>query len=555
MLHLAEVKKQPRGIIGGLKSELKLLARQEKDQTWIPIPGEETVVCDYVNNLGEGALVLVNLGGNRQIQGPLELAGAKLVRQLQNFSRLLEKNKTEDERIEMWKQSLTAQAEVLNQREEEISLLYEQMEAKEKEFEDLDRQRQEIEERWASLKEEQQKLEQVKQRQLLVLNEQQSTKIKELTTQFSRDVENTNVLKENLNKILEIFKTKQENLDNHSRQLEQYQQQLETKTKEIENLGEQLKNRKQQLESAQKEFEKAEKDWQIEKILLKNKQEYLLRIGEQLQGINQLQNELNRIESGEVSGDMVMDVEYLENMPLGDLQKEVARLEIDLKKDVNFVNEQEDELKYHSTVVSDLQQKIKVANQDERLALEGDLADAQESKRMLDETLQGQRPKLRKKRQILIQYLRVLKRRQGDIELETGQDKINLEPLQLQLESQQSLLEQQKQKLEADIDHMGQNLQKTAEWLQQQQNGYKLQEVEIQNQEESWLEGKLELKALQSRVQIHEEVLQPIQNFLNQMREKLHSMETLLNQVQEGDQEKNRFGFELQEILSNLLTN
>jgi hypothetical protein len=55
--------------------------------------GEDILTCDETDSLGEGALLLVNLSNNRQLQGNPELAGAEMVRQLQKISRLMERSK------------------------------------------------------------------------------------------------------------------------------------------------------------------------------------------------------------------------------------------------------------------------------------------------------------------------------------------------------------------------------------------------------------------------------------------------------------------------------
>ncbi|MFN4849051.1 pilus motility taxis protein HmpF, partial [Microcystis sp.] len=120
MLYLAEVKKQTKGFIGGYKTELKLLACQHKDQTWSAIAGNDILTYDETNSIGEGALLLVNLSDNRQLQGNPELAGAEMVRQLQKISRLMERNKEDQEKIDQWKQSLTYQSEILNRQKMEM---------------------------------------------------------------------------------------------------------------------------------------------------------------------------------------------------------------------------------------------------------------------------------------------------------------------------------------------------------------------------------------------------------------------------------------------------
>jgi len=120
VLYLAEVKKQTRGFMSGSRTEIKLLACQHNDQTWSPVPGDEVIALDECDQMGEGTLLMVNLGNNRQIQGEPQTAAPELVRQLQKLSRLSEKLKTQQEEIEQWKQSLTYQSQELARREAEI---------------------------------------------------------------------------------------------------------------------------------------------------------------------------------------------------------------------------------------------------------------------------------------------------------------------------------------------------------------------------------------------------------------------------------------------------
>ncbi|HEY9297900.1 MAG TPA: hypothetical protein VIQ31_16370, partial [Phormidium sp.] len=119
MLYLAEVLQKKSGPFGGNKTDLKLLACQ-RGESWSGVGGDEVVPLspDEASKYGDGALVLVELGGNRQVQriNP----GRELVGILQNFSRLQEKYKTKEEEIEQWKESLTYQAHELNRREMEI---------------------------------------------------------------------------------------------------------------------------------------------------------------------------------------------------------------------------------------------------------------------------------------------------------------------------------------------------------------------------------------------------------------------------------------------------
>ncbi len=162
MLYLAEVKKQTKGFIGGYKTELKLLACQHKDQTWSAIAGNDILTYDETNSIGEGALLLVNLSDNRQLQGNPELAGAEMVRQLQKISRLMERNKEDQEKIDQWKQSLTYQSEILNRQKMEMEARIDQIERIEAEFDYLEGKRQELENLKQQLQEQQRHLEEEK---------------------------------------------------------------------------------------------------------------------------------------------------------------------------------------------------------------------------------------------------------------------------------------------------------------------------------------------------------------------------------------------------------
>ena len=146
MLYLAEVQKQKTGFMGAAKAELKLLACQRADQSWNPVPGEEVISAslEEASKLSDGALVLADLNpANRQVQR-IQEAGRPLVGILQNFSRQLEKSKSQEEEIEQWKQSLTFQSQELNRREMEMEARLEQLQQIEEDFERLEAQRQEI---------------------------------------------------------------------------------------------------------------------------------------------------------------------------------------------------------------------------------------------------------------------------------------------------------------------------------------------------------------------------------------------------------------------------
>ena len=144
MLYLAEVKKQKSGFMGS-ETKLKLLAYQRNDQSWVSEQGEDLIAAEQAGNFGDGALVMVNLDASRKIQNEPQPAGSKLVANLQQFSRQLEKLKGKEEEIEDWKQSLTIQSNELNRREMEMEARWEELDNMEEELQFLEQQRQETE--------------------------------------------------------------------------------------------------------------------------------------------------------------------------------------------------------------------------------------------------------------------------------------------------------------------------------------------------------------------------------------------------------------------------
>lgn len=143
MLYLAEVQKQKGGLLGGGKTELKLLACQRTDQSWSTV-SEEVLPAEEASKLSDGVLVLVEINPNRKVQ-QIQEAGRPLVNILQKFSRQVEKLKVREEEINQWKQSLTFQAQELNRREMDMEARLEQLQQMEDEFQCLKAQQQEVE--------------------------------------------------------------------------------------------------------------------------------------------------------------------------------------------------------------------------------------------------------------------------------------------------------------------------------------------------------------------------------------------------------------------------
>lgn len=581
MLYLAEVQKKSGGILGGSKADLKLLACQRTDQSWSGVPGDEIVPlpAEEVNRLTDGVLVIVNLGGNRQLQGACEPAGGRLVNMLQNFSRLLEKSKSQEEEIEQWKQSLTYQSQELNRREMEMESRLEQMQAMEEEAqrlegqlqdlerakeetarlrEEFERNRQELEGAWEHLRGEQRRLEeqQANYQPVAGLDEQQAAVIQELLERLSAAVAPTDAVREQLNLAFEVVNTQQSVLESQWQEWEQQQAQASELQGEVDQQSSELENRKQELQQVQVSFDQAKAQLKVQQNALEIKQDAAHMLSLQLRTQDELYQELARLAatSAGVTISQKVDLEALENMPLGELQEVVQNLQQDLEKVKRFVNDQEEELTFQRQAIEELQEKIAGASEYDRISLETERADEQDRYQLLDESLIGSRRNLREREEILNQHQRVMRRRQGVTE-SNGSDnqKIDLGPILSQLDGQRQQQAEELQKLESQIEQMHRSISQAEELIRHQSGEQEAKLQEIQYLENNWQTMRESMAQMWGKVNLYQETLQPRQDSLNELRQRLEAIANALNQIQEtGDYQLQAIS-EMRQVIANVI--
>jgi DNA repair exonuclease SbcCD ATPase subunit len=526
VLYLAEVKKQTRGFIGGYKTELKLLACQHNDQTWSSIPGDDILTYDESNSMGEGMLLLVNLSNNRQLQGTPELAGAEMVRQLQKISRLMERNKEDQEKIEQWKQSLTYQSEILNREKMEMEARIEQIEQIESEFEYLERQRQELEALKQQLSEQQRRIEegQINLSSSPNLSPEQQQFIQSLAERLANNHDPGNSPAQILNSTLESVRGQQAVLNSHWQNLEEQRREIERRQDENEQMLNHLEQRARELQMSRSALETAKVQLQIQETVLAQKRELCDRLNLTLQTIDSTRQMLIRLAQGEdLDFDGKIDLEALEKMPLEDLEILVNNWQNDLDRLAVFVNDQEEELTLQSETVEELEAKIATVDESERANLEAELAEEQERKGMLTETLVGQRRNLRERQAIRSQHLKILQRRQGILSPEDAQ-KCSFEPVLILLgDNYQNNLEES-QRLATEIERLQENLQHTRDGIDSQWSDLNQKTREFEEYDQQWREANLELVRLKTQVQQYEKLLQPVQDHLDEIRQKLEAV-------------------------------
>ena len=108
-----------------------------------------------------------------------------------------------------------------------------------------------------------------------------------------------------------------------------------------------------------------------------------------------------------------LDKSELQFAPIDKLEAMIQHLQQDLLDLGRLLKEQEDELLAQRQKVKRLKRKANLANENELFYLENQLNQEQERKRMLDETLIGQRRNLAKRREMLYQYQQILEARKN----------------------------------------------------------------------------------------------------------------------------------------------
>jgi hypothetical protein len=526
VLYLAEVKKQIRGFIGGYKTELKLLACQHNDQTWSAIPGEDILTYDETNSLGEGALLLVNLSNNRQLQGNPELAGAEMVRQLQKIARLMERSKKDQEKIEEWKQSLTYQSEILNRQKMEMETRIEQIEQIEAEFEYLERKRQELETLKQQLNEQQRHLEegQINFNSSPNLSPEKQQFIRSLAERLANNHHRGNSPSQILHSTLESVQEQQNILNSCWQSLEEQKKAVENRQFANNEMLDYLEQRARELQTSRGALETAKIQLQIQETVLSQKQELFESLNLTLQTTDSTRQMLLRLLQGEeLDLDGKIDLEAPEKMPLEELESLVKNLQTDLKRWEIFVNDQEEELTLQCQTVEELEARMATIDESERANLEEELAEEQEKKGMLAATLVGQRRNLQERQAIRSQHLKILQRRQGILSPEDAQ-KCSFEPLLILLEDSYQNNLQESQRLAAEIKRLQEDLPKNRDTIDEQWSDLEQKTREFEEQERQWRDANLALLRLKTQVQQYETFLQPVQDQLDQIRQKLETI-------------------------------
>ncbi|MEG4351142.1 pilus motility taxis protein HmpF [Microcoleus sp. LAD1_D5] len=580
MLYLAEVQKQRSGFgLGGGKAELKLLACQRGEHNWSAVPGDDAIPVEEANKFNDGTLVLVELSASKQVQR-IQEAARQLVSILQNFSRLQDKFKDKEEEIEQWKASLTFSSQELNRREMEMQAREEQLAQMEEELErleaqrseientrdeanrlreEVDRSRVEIETAWEQLRGEQQRVAQQQSEvpQGAVVDEQQTQRIQELMQKLGGAIASAQGVREQLNQSFGAVGAQQAILDQHWQQLEQKQSIAQQQQEEVDRQNQSLQNRWQEWYQSQEALAQARAELKGQQSSLSAKQEQAQSVSLQVRAVEDLYQQLSRLASasGAAGTQQKVDVSSLEKMPVEELQGLVQHLQQDLEKVFRFVNDQEEELTLQRETIEELQGKIQAASEYDRMALENEMADELESYQMLNETLVGQRLRLQEREDVLKQHQAVLWRRLGTgnaPKQERGD--IDLGPIVAQLNTQRQQQSQELQRLENEIPQVREAISQIEANVNRQNGESEAKRYELKQLEQNLFNQRGAVAQLWGRVNVYQEMLQPVQDNLNALRQKLEAVAGELDRVQETGDEQDRVVSDLRQVLSGLIT-
>ncbi len=573
MLYLAEVIQKKGGIIGGGKSELKLLACQRSEQNW-SAASDEAVQSDEASRFSPGTLLLVDLTANKQVQRVQE-AGRPLVSILQNFSRLQEKFKNQEDEIEQWKQSLTYQSQELNRREMEMEARHEQLQQLEEDFEQLEQQRQQFEttrdeilRQQAELERNRQELEgawdqlqgqkrqvdeqQSELQQASVLDDQQAQAIQALLSRLSSSHFSPGLMQEQINQASELANQHQAILSQHWQNLDQQRQTYEQTQEEVDRQSQDLDRGWQEWHQAQEALEQARAEAKLQQAILQTKQDYAQMLGLQIQHHDDLHQQLCRLAEGMESNVSSIDVEAVEKLSLDELQRVIQEFQRDFEMSSGFVNGQEEELEFKQKELEELKVKIGQSGEYDRIALESELADEQDAYQFLNQTLVGQRRSLKEKEGILRQHRSILARRQGKNDPEAKADGIDLSQVLTQIDGLRQQQAEELQKIESELEQIGSLIQEAQEMADRRSSDQEAKRNELEQLEATLTSQRVTTAQIAGKVSLYQEMLQPIQDVVDGLRHQLEAMQGTIAQVNEANNEQNAAIVKMQQIVTDL---
>jgi chromosome segregation ATPase len=538
VLYLAEVHKKT-GFMG-VKTELKLLARQQSEQNWSTLPGEEMIPIEIANEYNAGVLVLVDLDNNQQVK-KVQDANRHLVGILKNFSRMREKFRTQEEEIEGWKQSLIYQSQELTRREVDIEVRSEELqqlesesqkiESQRQEFEatraqilelkeEMERDRQQLEEAWGKLHSAQN---QHAQAQKTALSDDQVQHLETLIGRLETTLDNGNAVHQPLQSLQILQGEQQAILQQFWNQLEQDRGRAESAQSDLDRQVHDLDQGWQKWHQDQDTLHQLQIRLRLHQDALTHKTTFQGWVSQQIQAQDQIDQNLHRLQDG-ISGDAKVDLGALRNLPLDELEDTVQKLQKELAKLDHFVSDQEEELKLQQETIEELRTKINQSSEYDRLNLASDLEYEQQNYQLLEDTLQGQRQTLKDRDAVLKAHQDILSQRKGTTD-DSGSDlKQQIGPLLQNISAQRQSLQEVLQGLEREQVELQAIVQQTQGQIDSASTALAEARANLEGQSKALDQQRKDVAQLNASVALMQQVLQPMQDKLTHVQQTLESV-------------------------------
>jgi chromosome segregation ATPase len=563
VLYLAEVHKKT-GFMGG-KTELKLLARQQSEQNWSTLPGEEVIPVEMASEYNSGVLVLVELDANQQVK-KVQDATRHLVGILKNFSRMREKFRTQEEEIEGWKQSLIYQSQELTRREVDIEARSEELQQLETEShkieeqlqefeqtraqvlqlkEEIDLDRQQLEEAWGRLHGAQQQHE---QSQSSALTDEQVQHLEGLMSQLESNLFTGDTLRQSLQGLRDSGNDHQAVLQEFWDRLNQERGQADSAPAELEHQAQLLSLGWQAWHQEQETLIQLQIQQKLQQETLGLKQTQRSLVAHQLQTQVELENSLQSLRDG-VTGNVHVNLNALQEMPLSNLEETVDKLQKELTKLSRFVADQEEELKLQDQTIDELRSKISLVSEYERMNMASDLEDEQQNYRLLEETLQGQRQTLKDRDSVLKLHQGVLNQRKGIVSADGNELGQQITPLLAKVGVHRQALQDALQALERELNSLQETLAQTQSKANAASTSLAQKRSELENQSRTLDERRIEVGRLQGRVGALGQTLQPIQDRINALN---HSLDEFWLPLESAATEQQKVAVDLKQTIMTL---
>lgn len=561
MQYLAELQISKAAFGLGGNSSVRLLARNTGENVWQPITNEQVLQIQdssQARDFKDGQMVIAEITGSNQVQS-VQDACKKIVNILQAFSRSQEKNKSAEEEVEQWKQSLNFQSQELHRREQEL-------EQKEHELDHLDDRRKQIEDLESNFGKERGEIDQLRksiesergqfEAKAAALTIDQAEHIKTLISQLSTSFTNPDSLRDRIHSAIDLINQRQEILTGFWQSLDKLKNEAERQKGSLSKSAEDLNTRKTQWQQTQIALADAQAELKAQRGILKLQENNMAMSRVQLDAqIDLYQQTFNAIE--EFGGPGSMDVlsseeeSRLQSMSIEELEATIKALQADFDRLANYVSAQEDELAGLEGDIADLQSQVETADQFDRIELESNKDFAEEQYKVLEDSVMGSRGGMQQRLSVLNKQKAVLDRRKG-IAVDSNPVQ-SLLPLLSQIESQKNRQEQELHKMQSQIDAVRNYTQQQQDVLAKQTQEHQQQEQSIRAAEAQQQDQVRVVAELLGQISAQDQLLRPVQDIVDTLRPQLEAAVQDLGAMSKGNS-SSQILTDLQSVIQSLVS-